>query len=120
MLFPSYTFILFFLPVTLGLYYLFGMKNRTVAHIWLVLASFVFYSWFNTWYFLILVVSILLNWGFAQCLMRWKSKLIFIAGILCNVLILGYFKYYDFFVENLNMFFGTSFLLKHILCRAQM
>ena len=36
-------------------------------------------------------------------------------GILCNVLALGYFKYYDFFVENINAALGTSFHLKHIL-----
>ena len=115
MLFPTFTFILGFLPVTVIVYFLLTKRSIFLARLWLLGASFVFYSWFNTWYFLILAVSILLNWGFAQCLMRWHSKWIFIAGILCNVLILGYFKYYDFFVENLNMFFGTSFLLKHIL-----
>ena len=61
MLFPSFTFILFFLPVTLVVYYLFGAKSRTAAHVWLVLASFVFYSWFNYSYFLILLGSILGN-----------------------------------------------------------
>ena len=47
--------------------------------------------------------------------MHKRSRLIFILGVICNILLLGYFKYYDFFIENLNALFGTSFLLKHIL-----
>ena len=115
MLFPSFTFILGFLPVTAIVYFLLAKRSIFLSRIWLLGASFVFYSWFNTWYFLILAFSILLNWGFAQGLMRWKSKLLLAAGIVCNVLILGYFKYYDFFIENINFLFGSSFLLKHIL-----
>ena len=37
------------------------------------------------------------------------------AGVLCNLGILFYFKYFDFFIENVNVVFGTSFLLKGIL-----
>lgn len=115
MLFPTFTFILGFLPVTAAGYFLLGKKNILLARLWLLAASFVFYSWFNPWYFLILAGSILLNWGFSQWLLRYRSKWILFMGILCNVLLLGYFKYYDFFVENVNMLFGTSLLLKHIL-----
>ena len=115
MLFPTFTFILGFLPVTVLGYFLLAKKSTILSRIWLLLASFVFYSWFNWSYFLILAGSILMNWFFAQCLLHKRSRLIFILGVICNILLLGYFKYYDFFIENLNALFGTSFLLKHIL-----
>ncbi len=115
MLFPTFTFILGFLPVTVLVFFLLTKKSITLSRIWLLAASFVFYSWFNWSYSLILATSILMNWFFAQILLRYRSKLIFAAGVLCNVALLGYFKYYDFFVENINALFATSFLLKHIL-----
>jgi D-alanyl-lipoteichoic acid acyltransferase DltB (MBOAT superfamily) len=115
MLFPTFTFILGFLPLTVLVYFLLSKKSITLSRVWLLGASIVFYSWFNWSYSLILATSILMNWFFAQVLLKHRSKVIFILGILCNVLLLGYFKYYDFFVENINALFGTSFLLKHIL-----
>lgn len=115
MLFPTFTFILGFLPLTVLVFFLLAKKNIVLSRVWLLGCSFVFYSWFNWSYFLILAGSILMNWFFAQCLLRHRSKILLAAGILCNVALLGYFKYYDFFVENLNQFFGTSLLLKHIL-----
>ena len=72
MLFPSFTFILAFLPVTAILYFLLGKYSRNAARIWLLAASFVFYSWFNHTYFLILLGSILGNYLFASVL--WARK----------------------------------------------
>ena len=69
----------------------------------------------NWSYSLILAGSILGNWIFAQWLMRQRSKWVLALGIIANVVLLGYFKYYDFFVENINAVFGTSWTLKHIL-----
>ena len=115
MLFPTFTFILGFLPLVVLVYFLLSKRSIVLSRLWLLASSFVFYSWFNWSYSLILASSILMNWFFAQCLLRKKSQLIFILGIICNVLLLGYFKYYDFFVENVNALFGTSWLLKHIL-----
>ena len=115
MLFPTFTFILGFLPLTAVIYFLIAKKNPALSRIWLIGASFVFYSWFNWSYFLILGASIAVNRIFSQILCKHRSRSIFILGILFNVLLLGYFKYYDFFVENINTFFGTSWTLKHIL-----
>ncbi len=115
MLFPTFTFILFFLPVTVLLYFLLSGKYPAIARWFLVAASFVFYSWFNWSYSLILAGTLVMNWFFANLLYMRKSRWILALGILCNVLLLGYFKYYDFFIENINAVFGTSFVLKHIL-----
>ena len=115
MLFPTFTFLFGFLPLTVIVYFLLSSRSRIASQIWLVLASFVFYSWFNWSYSLILGGSLLMNWFFAQLLYKKQSKIILTIGIICNVLLLGYFKYYDFFIENINAVFQTSFLLKHIL-----
>ena len=115
MLFPTFTFMLFFLPLTAVVYFLLGKKSVTLSRLWLVAASFVFYSWFHWSYSLLLAGSILVNHLFAQWLYRNRSKIVLTIGILCNVLVLGYFKYYDFFIENINAALGTSLLLKHIL-----
>jgi len=115
MLFPTFTFILGFLPLTLIVYFLLAGRSGQLAKLWLAAASFVFYSWFNWSYFLILAFSILANWLFAQWLLRKPSRLILAAGITINLLLLGYFKYYDFFVENINILCGTSLVLKRIL-----
>ena len=115
MLFPTFTFILGFLPLTVILYFLLAKHNYTAAKIFLVIASFIFYSWFNWSYGLILAGSLLGNWCFASFLYKKRSMAIFVLGVICNVLLLGYFKYYDFFVANVNMLFGTSWLLKNIL-----
>jgi len=115
MLFPTFTFILGFLPITVIVYFLLVRKSLLAGRIWLIAASLVFYSWFNWSYFFIIAGSILGNHFFAQMLYRKKSKLIFLTGIIFNVLLLGYFKYYDFFVENINAAFGTAWTLKNIL-----
>ncbi|MBR2373706.1 MAG: MBOAT family protein [Lentisphaeria bacterium] len=115
MLFPTFTFILGFLPLTIIVYYLLAEQSHISARIWLIAASFVFYSWFNWSYFFILASSILVNHLFAVMLYRNRSKTVFITGVIFNILLLGYFKYYDFFVENINALFGTSWTLKHIL-----
>lgn len=115
MLFPTFTFVLGFLPLAVIVYFLLARRSQPLARWWLIGGSFVFYSWFNWSYFFILAGSILMNRCFALMLVKNRSKLLLALGILCNVLLLGYFKYYDFFVENINAVLGTSWTLKHIL-----
>ena len=115
MLFPTFTFILGFLPLTLIVYFTLAKRNIPMARLWLLAASVIFYSWFNWSYSLILAGSIAGNWLLARLLIKTRSKVILTLGIILNVLLLGYFKYYDFFITNVNAAFGTSFLLKHIL-----
>ena len=107
MLFPTFTFILFFLPLTVLVYFALAKKSFAAAKWFLVAASFVFYSWFNWSYAFILAGSLLVNWFFATLLYKKRSKITLTTGIIINVLLLGYFKYYDFFIENINQFFGV-------------
>lgn len=119
MLFNSFEFIFVFLPIVLLAY--FGL-NRLNLHQWakgvLVLASLYFYAFFNTSYLPIIVSSILVNYGVAVGMRKWDGvtkKVLFGIGLLFNLGMLGYFKYTDFMIENVNALFNTSYTLKNIL-----
>lgn len=118
MVFSSYIFLFAFLPlVLLGYYLLSGLKDPIYQRLFLIGASLFFYGYFNPSYLLIIVVSIFVNYLLAACISGGKGRfqtVCFWLGILFNVGLLGYFKYRDFFVENINALFHTSFLLKHI------
>lgn len=115
MLFNSYTFIFFFLPVTLCIYFILNNKRLILASkSWLVFASLFFYSWWNIIYLPLILISMLFNYAVGTILTTGhlviKKKLVLIFGILLNLLLLGYFKYADFFISNVN--YLTNFQIK--------
>ena len=120
MLFNSYEFIFLFLPITLIIYFTLNRfdKNR-LAKGWLVLASLYFYSYFNKKYLILIVASIVVNYFVGKLLEEKKDvvvrKVLLICGVVFNVGMIGYYKYYDFFVENINYIFKTNIPLLHIL-----
>ena len=119
MVFSSYVFILAFLPVVLSVYYaLSHLKNGIYQRLFLIAASLFFYGYYNTRYLILITASIAVNYGIALAIQRHRAKagrLLLVIGILFNVGLIGYFKYYDFFVENINAVFGCSFTLRHLL-----
>ena len=119
MLFNSYEFIFLFLPITLIVYFLLSKKNSKLSKLWLVLASLYFYSYFNKIYLLLILGSIGINYTIGSSLSKTndyiKRKILLVLGVLLNLGALGYFKYYDFFIENINVIFKTNFNLLHIL-----
>ena len=125
MLFNSYIFIFIFLPlVLLGWYGLNYYKKYMLANLFLAGMSLWFYGYFNVYYLAIILSSIGLNYLLSFLLTRipagsshtklWNRIGLF-SGIILNLGILFYFKYYDFFIENINYIFHTDFTLKHIL-----
>lgn len=120
MLFNSYIFIFLFLPVTLlGWYILNHFKAYEPAKLFLAGMSLWFYGYFNVYYLGVIVASILGNYlisYFVQFFNNRKiSRIGLILGLVLNLGFLFYFKYYDFFFENINMVFHTSFHLKYII-----
>lgn len=119
MIFNSFEFIFLFLPIVWILYYILGRIHIPFAKTWLLIASLFFYGYWNPAYLPLILVSMLLNYAIGVFLGRNKGgvyrKSILTAGILFNVLLLGYYKYYDFFVENINVVFGEDLVLKNIL-----
>lgn len=102
MLFNSYTFILVFLPVVIGGFYVFsrtGDRRSTVA--FLALSSVVFYGWWNPKYLLLILTSILVNFFISRKLQpdRATSRQWLWIGVAFNLVLLGYFKYANFFVD---------------------
>lgn len=120
MLFNSYVFILAFLPVTLLVYFGLGrLPERFVLNkVFLVLASFVFYGYNNPSYVPIIVISILVNYMLSQLMLITERRALrlplMLLGLLANLGVLFYFKYHDFFYENLNSAFGFALSLNHL------
>lgn len=116
MLFNSYIFILLFLPIALTGYFLLNKTGQTnIALAFLLGMSLWFYGYSNPAYLALLSGSIVLNYLLHRGLMKNRSKALLTAGVVLNLGILFYFKYYDFFVENLNVVFGSDFMLKKIV-----
>ncbi len=115
MLFNSYEFIFAFLPLTFFIYFFLLNKRLLVgAKGFLVFASLFFYSWWNIAYLPIILSSMLFNYvvgnslnsNFKKVQIHKKGLLAF--GILTNLSLLGYFKYADFFISNVNILANTN------------
>ena len=105
MLFCSYIFVLLFLPITVAGYFLLNKISRTAGRVWLFGASLYFYGYFNIYYLLLLAFSLVLNYSIGSLIYSYRKKFLLILGIVLNILILGYFKYYDFFIDTINSVF---------------
>lgn len=120
MLFNSYVFILFFMPVTLIGYYLLNhYEHEKMAHIFLIGASWFFYAYFHVNYLFILLGSILFNYFIVIAMKRsgsalWKRTALWL-GIAGNIGLIFYYKYFAFFLENMNSLFSVSIPVKNIL-----
>lgn len=115
MLFNSYEFILLFLPVSVLGYFLLSRSNAQTGKWWLFLASLFFYGYWNYKYVPLILSSIAVNYGVATIMQGSNRKRAWlIAGVTFNLVLLGYFKYVDFFIENLNRALSTDFNLTYI------
>ena len=120
MLFNSYVFMLAFLPLTLLGYFLLGKLPRRVQlnKVFLVLASFVFYGYNNPSYVPIIAGSILVNYALSQLMLSQEKKAVrlplMLLGLAINLGVLFYFKYHDFFFDNMNHAFGLHLTLNRV------
>ncbi len=118
MLFNSYLFILLFLPIFLTGYFFLGRFSKyEYTKIWLIAMSFLFYAYMHLEYALLLVISILINYCILYFMLRKKSsrKALMAAGIIFNLCLLFYFKYYNFFIDNINIIFKSNIPLLKLL-----
>lgn len=108
MLFNSFEF-LAFLPIVFLLYW-FVFRGRQWQNLLIVVASYLFYGWWN-WRFLFLIaLTSLFSYGSGLLMehyegQRRKQKWVSASNIVLNLGILGVFKYYNFFIENLDVLF---------------
>ena len=110
MVFSSLTFLFFFLPLTLGIYYI--SPNRLKNSI-LLIFSLLFYGWGEPKYILIMLFSSIIDFIHAKVIDNnrdnIKSKIALLSSIIVNLSLLFYFKYSGFFLEVMNNFIGTNF-----------
>ena len=117
MVFSSSTFLMAFLPLTLLLYYGVGValtKNVTVKNCILLLGSLVFYAWGEPVYIVLMLLSILFNFAAGRVIdsaledgRTGLAKFQFVLDVIYNLAVLGFFKYADFVVDNINGLFGV-------------
>jgi D-alanyl-lipoteichoic acid acyltransferase DltB (MBOAT superfamily) len=113
MLFSSYPFLFFFLPVALtGFGLLSKYRGPKAAKVWLVLASLFFYGWWNPIYVGLILASMMFNFSLGRHIgqrvqtgRRAQGALFF--GLAVNLVLLGYFKYANFFVDTVNAALGS-------------
>ena len=103
MLFSSATFIFLFLPIVSATYLL---ARKEIRNNLLLLASLFFYAWGEPRYLLIMLLTILINYVGANYISRSKNerhrKILLVLSIIADLSCLFYFKYFNFFIENLN------------------
>ena len=101
MVFSSYLFLFFFLPTVLACYYAVPRKWK---HLILTLFSYLFYGWANPYFCLLMLFNTTVDYTNGRLMERFpaRKKLFVTLSIVCDLAILGFFKYFNFGVENYN------------------
>ncbi len=102
MVFSSITFLFYFLPIVLMIYYI--VPNR-LKNIVLLISSLIFYAYGEPKFVVIMVLSIICTYVFAIYMDKYKkhAKVFLTLSVLLSVGVLVYFKYFNFLVENINL-----------------
>lgn len=117
MLFNSYEYLVYFLPLSLAAFFLFGRVRASFAVGALVAASLFFYAWWNPRYLPLILGSIGFNFAIGRWLRRSlkHGKAILAFGIGANLALLAVFKYADFAVQNASAVTDIPLALPHIV-----
>ncbi|NEQ98525.1 MAG: MBOAT family protein [Cyanothece sp. SIO2G6] len=117
MLFNSFEFIFLFVPITLLVFSLIVNKASDsrirAAKVWIVVASLFFYAWWRPANLYIIGFSLVFNYvtGYLLCQRlssKFRKRLVLIIGIAVNLALIGYFKYANFVLENINAIFVSD------------
>lgn len=113
MLFSSLSFLFCFFPLVVLTYF---VLRPALQNYFLLLASLLFYAWGEPKYLLIMLSVIAINYlaGIGISYFTQHKKAILVLSILLNLSILGFFKYTDFIIENINLVFKSNLPLLHI------
>lgn len=122
MLFSSATYLFAFLPLALIAFYLLARASRDAAKLLLIAASLVFYGWASTKFLPLLVGSVVVNYFLGRLIIKSyaqddMARLAFVrnVGVAGNLALLIYFKYTNFFLENVNAVAGTHIQFLNIV-----
>ena len=116
MVFSSLPFLFRFLPVLLLLYFIMPKQFRNGL---LFLASLVFYAWGEPVYVVLMLFSTVVDYTHGRMVEKYceqgnrkKAKSFVVSSVIINLLLLGFFKYSDFLIANVNAVFGTGIPLQ--------
>ena len=116
MVFSSITFLFYFLPIVLIIYYLIPNKYKNIV---LLISSFIFYFYGEPKNIYIMILSILATYIFGILIDKYKktkySKIFLILSIFINIGLLIYFKYADFIIKNINLWLSNKIDLIHVI-----
>lgn len=113
MLFSGITFLYYFLPIVLILYYLVPKQFKNVV---LLIASFVFYAWGEPKYVFLMILSIIIGYAAGLLMDKLPRKAVMVISVSLCLLFLFFFKYTNFFINNINNIAKTQLpLIKVVL-----
>lgn len=123
MLFNSYVYLFAFLPLTYIAYRLLLARNLgTRAASLLVIASLIYYAWWNPAYLVLILGSMLANFEIGRWIQHYhqpsfalRRKRLLIAGIAANLIALGYYKYAGFLGDSLNFVINTRLSIPDVV-----
>jgi alginate O-acetyltransferase complex protein AlgI len=113
MLFTTGIFLFLYLPITLVVFFAVArLLGRASAAGWLALASLFFYGYWRPAYTLLLLASVVANYGFGSLILRYQTGLRrawLTSAVTANLCVLAYFKYTNFFIQTANTIAATHF-----------
>ena len=115
MVFSSITFLYYFLPIVLFIYFIVPSKFRNLV---LLISSLFFYFYGEPRYILVLLFSVVFNYYMGKLISKEDSKyrkVLFISDMIINFGLLFYFKYFDFFIDNINQILNIKIPLFNII-----
>jgi len=120
-IFSSLTFLYYFLPITLIVYFLTPMPKGSprLRNLTLLVASLVFYAWGEPRYVFLMVAQCAAAWGFSFLINKYSGRKVAMAFMLISIAVslsgLIYFKYANFFITNINNITGADIQLIRLL-----
>lgn len=119
MLFNSYVFILLFLPLCLVGYYAIGLLGKhKFALCWIASMSLLFYGWWNSTYLVLLIASIVFNYGISIMMgglpPGYVRRALLYFGVSANLITIGFYKYGVFIVETINQVSPADLVLSNV------
>lgn len=110
MVFSSIFFLFYFLPITLLIYYIVPRKFKNTV---LFISSLIFYGWGEPIYITIMIFSTIVDYSHGILIEKYRynrqrTKLILLSSVVINLGLLCFFKYTDFFIQNINMLLSTN------------
>lgn len=124
MVFNTFEYIFLFLPVAWGAYFVVNRYlGTTLARVVLIFFSLFFYGCWNPLYLPLLLISVVINYGIGFALQggvaaaagSMRRKIILLPGLIFNIGLLGYYKYSDFLIVNINAAAGSNIGLLNLL-----